>query len=91
MSDTGQTLKRMIANFAVLEQMVIDLTRLVTSEYDRPDEVRAALLMDVRARFDPALAEPDERGRAELLHLANEQLDRLEPRVLGPIDDAVKQ
>lgn len=90
MSD-DDTLKRMIANFAVLEQLVIDLTRLVTSEYERPDDVRAALLTDVRARFDPGLAGPDERGRAELLRLANEHLDRLEPRVLGPIDDAVKQ
>lgn len=90
MSDDS-ALKNVIANFAVLEQLVINLTHLVSADFDDPLDVRTALMQDLRSRFDPKQIAPSDRARQELYKLAGQQMDRLEPRILGDIGDAAKQ
>ncbi|SMD18583.1 hypothetical protein [Rhizobium sp. RU36D] len=82
-------LNAMIANFAVLEQLVINLTQIISSDFEDPMGVRLALLQDLRSRFD--LSKPDDGAGRELYRLANIHLDRLEPRILGDTSEAEKQ
>ncbi|CDZ43072.1 Hypothetical protein NGAL_HAMBI1146_58450 [Neorhizobium galegae bv. officinalis] len=75
-------LNAMIANFTVLEQLVINLTHLVTREYDDTRSTRMALVDDIRSRLETVQRVPA-RDTQRLACMALEHLDRIEPRILG--------
>ncbi len=79
MTDTTDTL---IANLAVLEQLLVNLTHLVSNEYENATEVREEIVEDIRARMEAHQRRPDREGQ-RLAALALDHLDRLEPRILG--------
>jgi hypothetical protein len=82
MADSNdETLSFLIAQMAVLEQLTINLTHLVSSEYEDALAVRSGLLADIRERLSVP-AGGDTRKQA-FSTLALKQLDRLEPRILG--------
>jgi hypothetical protein len=84
-------LNSMIAHFAVLEQIVINLTHIVTSDFDRPVEVREAIVRDVRERFRTTLAGADTAASRQFAQLALRFTDAIEPRLLGDTGEASKQ
>lgn len=89
MADSSDTMNAMIANFAVLEQLVINLTHIVSEDFEEPASLRAALMQDIRERFN--IAATTDAGTKALYELATKQLDRLEPRIIGTIGDATRQ
>jgi hypothetical protein len=91
MTADNETLKTMVANFAVLEQLVINLTHLVTSEYEDTVGIRSAVMQDIRDRFNPIRNGITDRATLELYERASDQIERLEPRILGDIADVTKQ
>lgn len=77
------TLGRLIAQFAVLEQTLINLAHMVTAEYEDPVGLRAAMFRDVRERF-LAMAERAETPAVKTFAaMALVHADRFEPRFLG--------
>jgi len=84
MSDTA--LNSMITNFAVLEQIVIDLTHLVSRDFDDERHVRAGIVDNVRFRMESLQRSPSREAQS-LACMALEHLDRLEPRILGESGD----
>lgn len=83
-----ETLSFLIAQMAVLEQLTINLTHLVSSEYEDALAVRAGLLADIRERLSaPTGGDPRKQAFS---NLALKQLGRLEPRILGETDKAGK-
>ncbi|MEV4609749.1 hypothetical protein MRBLMR1_004848 [Neorhizobium sp. LMR1-1-1.1] len=79
---TDTTLNSMIAGFTVLEQIVIDLTHLVSSEFHDERNVRAGIVDHVRFRLESLQRIPS-RETQSLACMALEHLDRLEPRIMG--------
>ena len=79
---TDQTLTALLASHAVLEQLVINLTHLVSREYADSQAVRTAIVDDIRFRLEAMQRKPA-RESQQLACLALEALDRIEPRILG--------
>ncbi|WP_430241968.1 hypothetical protein [Neorhizobium sp. DAR64861/K0K2] len=80
----------MIANFAVLEQLVINLAHLMSRDFDDERGMRSGLVDDVRFRMEKMQRTPN-REVQRLAFLALEHLDRLEPRILGENGDELLQ
>jgi hypothetical protein len=87
----SRTLNTMIANFMVLEQLVINLTQIVSEGFEDPREIRSALMKDLHERFSLLDVPDSDAARHELYKLANEQLHRLEPRLLGDLGEVEKE
>ncbi|MCO6410073.1 hypothetical protein [Hoeflea alexandrii] len=83
-----ETLSFLIAQMAVLEQLTINLTHLVSSEYEDALAVRAGLLADIRERLSAPTG--DDARKQVFSTLALKQLNRLEPRILGETDKTGK-
>jgi len=88
MSDTA--LNSLIANFAVLEQIVINLTHVVSRDFDDERSMRSGLVDDVRFRLEKLQRNPSREAQS-LAFLALEHLDRMEPRILGEPSDELLQ
>lgn len=72
----------LIANMAVLEQLLVNLTHLVSNGYENPAEVREEVVEDIRTRMEAQQRRQDREGQ-RLAALALDHLDRLAPRILG--------
>lgn len=83
MSD--KTIETFIAGLTVVEQLLVNLTHLVSREYDDARGVRATLVEDIRFRLE-ALQRKPSRDTQALAMMALDHLDHLEPRIMGQDD-----
>lgn len=85
------TTMNLVAQFAVLEQLMINITQFISNDYEQPSQVRQALIADLRQRFRPQTAHAADPHTAALFRRASAYLDTLEPRVIGSAPDQTRQ
>ncbi|MBZ0161936.1 MAG: hypothetical protein K8H74_04420 [Notoacmeibacter sp.] len=79
--DTDASVKRLIAQHAVVEQIVLNMLAVMSGGLPNPKEFREALLDDVRSRFTEAANGPAGEGKADFARLALDHVGQIAERI----------
>lgn len=89
--NTETSVKRLIAQHAVVEQIVLNMLAVMSRDFPCPQEFREALLDDVRSRFTEAANGPAGEGKADFARLALDHVGQIAERISQWRDDETVQ